>query len=417
MESKAKNVVLGVTGGVGAYKACELARKLVESGFVVDVVVTSSATRFAPVSALRALINGKVHDSLYEDPDPSPHTTLARCADLIVCYPATADFIAKTANGHADDLLSALFLASTAPKIVVPAMHTEMWEAAATQRNIRTLNGDGVRVIGPGVGSLAGGDYGPGRLISSELVALAVRTNLGPASELGRDLEGRRVLVTAGGTREAIDPVRYVGNRSSGKQGAAIAAVAALAGAEVTLVTTSETSLVEQLAEGMCEVVVVESAREMAAAVAALEDEIDILVMAAAVADFSPRASEPNKIKREGREELSLLLTPTEDILRGVALRRAKRSGVLPVLVGFAAETQDLESAVSHKLGAKGVDVIVGNLVAGGAPVFGADENQVMIVDRLGDKSSYPRAPKEAIACRVLAAALRMLKEASVVTE
>ncbi len=409
--SMAQKVLVGVTGGVAAYKACELVRALVDFGCEVDVVVTDAAEHFAPVGALRAIINGQLHSSLYEDADPSPHTSLAREADLLLCYPATADFIAKIANGHADDLLSTLFLASNGPKMIAPAMHTEMWNAPATRRNVETVKRDGCQVIGPTVGRLAGGDAGAGRLVSPEVMGFAVRSTLGLGPSLSQQLKGCRIVVTAGGTREALDPVRYIGNRSSGKQGAAIAAVAAFGGAEVKLITTVGSSLVDGLGEGLCTVLRVESAGEMAAAVADVEERTDILIMAAAVADYAPRTREVHKIKRDGRSELSVSLVATEDVLRGAALRRKSRGSSLPVLVGFAAESTDLETAVLHKLRAKGVDVVVGNLVAGGDPVFGADENQVVIVNRLGESQHYARAPKDTVAHYVLGAAAQILRE------
>jgi len=362
--------------------------------------MTGAAREFVAPRSFAALLGRPVFEELF-GVQVSPHTELARSLELLVVAPATADFVAKAAHGMADDLASALWLAHRGPKIVAPAMHEEMWLAPATARSIAQLGRDGVRVVGPVAGRLAGGDRGLGRLIEPQVIAEAVRYWLRPDAIA---LDGVRVLVTAGGTREPIDDVRYVGNRSSGKQGCAIALVAAVAGAEVWLVTTAP----PPPPHPMLEVTEVETAAEMAEAVRARAARADLVVMSAAVADFTPELRYPGKLKREGRDRLDLALVPSVDILGEVVATR--RPG--QVVVGFAAEVGDLEVKVKGKLAAKGVDLVVGNDVSLPGHGFGADTNGVLMADRRGGLRRVPLGPKEEIAAEVLRAAWALADEA-----
>ncbi len=329
---------------------------------------------------------------------PSPHTELAEWADLVVIVPATADFLAKMANGFGDDLASTLILAFDGPVVVAPAMHSAMWESSSTQRNIATLIADGVHVIGPTQGRLAGGDVGVGRLVDPSWVVEAVRYWLEPTAA---SLAGWRVTVSVGGTREAIDAVRFIGNRSSGLQGYALAQVAAVAGATVQCVATVDPPMPADLIE----VVRVESAEEMLVAMRrAQADSVrsgpQVLIMSAAVADF--RVAEPfsGKVKRADRERLELSLIPNPDILAELVAHRADGQ----LIVGFAAEVEHLEESVAHKLAVKGVDLVVGNNIAVPGSEFGSTTNAVYLLDRLGRAQHVPLAPKAEIARAILAA-------------
>ncbi len=313
-----------MSGGIAAYKAVEVCRRLVDAGAHVAPVLTPDATRFIGALTFSALGSEPARVTLWDSPEPIPHTRLGQSADLIVVAPATARVLGAYAAGISDDLLTATLLATRAPVLVCPAMHTEMWEHPAVQDNLALLRRRGVHVVEPGVGRLAGGDSGAGRLAEpADIVAAAVAIlRAGP-------LAGRRILVTAGGTREPIDPVRYLGNRSSGKQGHAVAEAAAARGAVVTLVTTTE-----RPGPPGAEVVVVDTAAEMHGAVLARAPASDVIVMAAAVADFRPKMAAEHKLKKtDGTPDL--VLEPTTDIL--AALGRGRRPGQL--LVGFAAET------------------------------------------------------------------------------
>ncbi|HUO49024.1 MAG TPA: bifunctional phosphopantothenoylcysteine decarboxylase/phosphopantothenate--cysteine ligase CoaBC, partial [Acidimicrobiales bacterium] len=334
-------VVLGVTGGIAAYKAVEVCRRLVDAGVHVAPVLTEDATRFVGEVTFSALASEPVQRSLWREADPIPHTRLGRCADLVVVAPATARFLGTYAAGISDGLLTATVLATRAPVVVCPAMHTEMWEHPAVQENLATLARRGVHVVEPEEGRLAGGDVGAGRLADPAVIAARV---LGLLARPGRrDLAGRRVLVTAGGTREAIDPVRFITNRSSGKQGHALAEAAAARGGEVVLVTTTS-----RPGPPGATVVRVDSAAEMEQAVAAHAPGADIVIMAAAVADFRPKAVADLKLsKADGVPEI--VLEPTPDILAG--LGRSRRPG--QVLVGFAAETHEVVDRAAAKLLAK----------------------------------------------------------------
>lgn len=388
-----RHVVLGVTGGIAAYKAVELCRRLVELGAHVAPVMTEDATRFVGEVTLSALASEPVRRSLWDAPEPIPHTHLGQRADVVVVAPATARFIGAFAHGISDDLLTATVLATRAPVVVCPAMHTEMWEHPAVQDNLEVLRRRGVTIVPPAEGVLAGGDVGAGRLADPEDVLAAVAAVLGaPAHRPAGAFSGRRVVVTAGGTREAIDPVRFITNRSSGKQGHAVAEAAARRGARVTLITTTE----RPVSPGI-EVTRVESAASMEEAVLAAAGDADVVVMAAAVADFRPKAANPVKLsKSEGVPEL--VLEPTPDIL--AELGRRRRPG--QVLVGFAAETHELRSRARAKLEAKGVDVLIANDVAAPGVGFDHDTNAVTILGADGSCRDVGLTSKEAVAEAVL---------------
>jgi phosphopantothenoylcysteine decarboxylase/phosphopantothenate--cysteine ligase len=391
-----KRVVLGVAGGIAAYKAVDVCRRLVDAGAYVMPVLTRDATRFVGEVTFSSLASEPVRTSLWDSPEPIPHTRLGQSADIVVVAPATARLLGSYAAGISDDLLTATLLATRAPVVVCPAMHTEMWEHPAVQDNLATLRRRGVIVVEPGVGRLAGGDSGAGRLAEpADIVAVV-------ADALGRvgDLAGRTVLVTAGGTREAIDAVRVITNRSSGKQGYAIAAEAAARGAHVVLVTTVD----RPVPAGVAEVVRVGSAAEMQAAVMPRAPESDVVVMAAAVADFRPKEPADRKLKKdEGLPEI--VLEPTHDFL--VDLARQKPSG--QVVVGFAAETDDVEANALRKLRSKRLDLIVANDVGAPGAGFEHDTNRVVIFGYDGSEERLPLTSKLDVARAVLDAAVRLL--------
>jgi phosphopantothenoylcysteine decarboxylase/phosphopantothenate--cysteine ligase len=379
-------VVLGVSGGIAAYKAVDVCRRLVDAGVHVVPVLTADAQRFVGAATFSALASERAHVSLFDDADPIPHTRLGRSADLVVVAPATAKLLGKYAAGISDDLLTATLLATRAPVVVAPAMHTEMWEHPAVRANVDVLRSRGVRVIDPESGRLAGGDVGEGRLADPERIAGAVLALLGTS----RPLAGRRILVTAGGTREPIDPVRFVGNRSSGKMGHAIADVAAQQGAEVVLVTTSALPV----APGVT-VERVETAQEMHDAVVARFDGTDAVIMAAAVADFRPKAPAADKIKKaEGVPEV--VLEPTPDILGELGERRRHQ-----VLVGFAAETGALLDHAAEKLARKRVDLLVANDVSAPDAGFEVDTNRAVVLDSSGAVDDLPLMTKRELAAVV----------------
>ncbi len=381
-------IVLGVTGGIAAYKAVEVCRKLVDAGAHVIPVMTRGAENFIGPTTLSALASEPVQTSLWDGPTPIPHTRLGQRADLVIVVPATARVLGAYAAGLSTDLLTNVLLATRAPVIVCPAMHTEMWEHPAVVENMATLRRRGVHVVEPAVGRLAGGDSGAGRLADpAEIVAAAARI-LDPRSS---DLLDTTVVVTAGGTREPIDAVRVIANRSSGKQGYAVAAEAAERGADVVLVST-----VELPAPHGVRVVGVETAAEMQAAVEA-EGDADVIVMAAAVADFRPKAAAEGKLKKhDGVPEI--VLEPTPDILAG--LGAAKRPG--QVLVGFAAETADLLANAESKLRAKRLDLVVANDVSAPGVGFGHDTNAVTLLRPDADPVSVDLRDKRAIARSIL---------------
>ena len=393
-----RRVVLGVCGGIAAYKAVELCRRLVDAGAHVAPVMTAGAARFVGSVTLSAVASEKAQSSLWDEADPIPHTRLGRSADVVVVAPATARLLGSYAAGISDDLLTATLLATRAPVLLCPAMHAEMWEHAAVAANVALLRQRGVRVLEPAVGRLAGGDEGPGRLPEPDAIVAEVAALLAP-----QDLAGWRVLVTAGGTREPIDAVRFIGNRSSGKQGHAVADEAAARGASVTLVTAARLPA----ALGV-EVVPVETAAEMEAAVLDRAAASDVVVMVAAVADFRPKAPAAGKLsKADGVPEV--VLEPTTDILAEVGRRR--RPG--QVIVGFAAETADVASRAAAKLKAKGADVIVANDVSAPGSGFDGDTNAVVIVASDHPPVDVPLAGKRAVAAAVLDEVARRLAAGS----
>jgi phosphopantothenoylcysteine decarboxylase/phosphopantothenate--cysteine ligase len=381
-------IVVGVSGGIAAYKAVEVCRQLVDAGAHVAPIMTPDAERFIGKTTLSALCSEPVHTSLWDDSSPIPHTRLGQRADLIIVAPATARVIAAYAAGMSDDLLTATLIATVAPVVVCPAMHTEMWEHAAVQHNISTLRSRGVHIVDPEDGRLAGGDIGRGRLASAESIVAEVRRVLVPSAS---NLAGRHVVVSAGGTREPIDAVRVIANRSSGKQGHAIAAEAARRGAKVTLVTTAEFVPVAGVG-----VVSVETAAEMKAAIDVAAASADVVIMTAAVADFRPVPVADGKWKKEDGAP-TIVLEPTPDILAG--LGAVKRPG--QVLVGFAAETSNLVENAKGKLVRKNLDIVVANDVSQPKVGFGHDTNAVTIVTKTG-LSNVPLADKHTVAAHVL---------------
>lgn len=366
-----RRVLLGVTGGIAAYKACYLTRLLAEAAAEVQVVMTAAATRFVGPDTFAALSGRPVRSDVFDEPETVLHVRLAREADVAVVAPATANVIAKLAWGLADDLLTSTLLEARCPLVVAPAMHAGMYESPATQANLRTLEERGVRIVGPAEGPLAAGDIGVGRMAEPEEILAEVEA----AVARGRDLAGRRILVTAGPTWEPIDPVRFIANRSTGKMGFAVAAEARARGADVTLVL-GPTPLAPP--PGV-RVVRVTTAEEMRREVLARFDESDAVVKAAAVADFRPRQPAPRKIKKEDGPP-SLELEPTPDILRELSVRKGRC-----VLAGFGAETGDLEAAGRRKLEEKGLDLIVVNEVGAPGTGFGADTNRALILSRTGE--------------------------------
>ncbi|NNK92154.1 MAG: bifunctional phosphopantothenoylcysteine decarboxylase/phosphopantothenate--cysteine ligase CoaBC [Acidimicrobiia bacterium] len=383
---RGRRVVLGVSGGVAAYKAAYLARRLVEAGAEVRTIMTPSSRHFIGPHTFTAITGTPAITDLFSG--VSPHTELARWGEVIVIAPATAATIGRCANGISSNVLAATVLASDRPLVVAPAMHTEMWEHPATQRNIETLAADGVTIVGPGSGDLAGGDSGIGRLVEPEEIVAAVEHVLAA----GRDLAGLSMIVTAGGTREPIDPVRYVGNHSSGKMGFAIAGAAARRGAAVTLVST-----VPYLAdEPGVDVVEVDTAGEMARAVWGRAAESDVVVMAAAVADFRPVNPADHKIKRSRDGIPTVEFEATEDVLAGVVAMEER-----PIVVGFAAEAGDLEDA-ERKAKDKGVDLLVANDIARPGSGFGSDTNEVTVIDADGSSESWELMPKDEVADKLL---------------
>jgi len=402
-----KRVVLGVCGGIAAYKAVEVCRRLSDAGALVSPVLTQSATRFVGALTFSALASEPARVSLFSDGpaagpgaaggpdgDAVPHVRLGRNADAIVVAPATARLIGVYAAGISSDLLSATLLATRAPVLVCPAMHTEMWENPAVQDNIATLRRRGVHVLDPAEGRLAGGDFGLGRLREPEEILGTLATILAGTAQAGQ-FSGVRAVVSAGGTREPLDPVRYIGNRSSGKQGYAIASELRARGAQVTLVTSSDLAAPVDV-----DVLEVETAAEMAGAVLEAAVHADVVVMAAAVADYRPAVVAHRKLKKSP-EPLAIELVPTLDILAELSARR--RLG--QVLVGFAAETAtgaELAELGKHKLISKGVDLIVANDVTDRARSgFGQDSSDAVIVS-VGSSSELGLADKRAVAAKLV---------------
>ena len=382
-----KRIVLGVTGGIAAYKAVEISRRLVDAGAHVVPVMTAGAEHFLGSTTLSALASEPVKTRLWDDPDtPIPHTKLGQDADLILVAPATARLIAAYRMGLSTDLLTNVLLATRAPVMICPAMHTEMWEHPSVVDNIAALRDRGVHIVDPESGRLAGGDSGAGRLASPESIVAAVEQLVSPG-----DMTGLRVVISAGGTREPIDSVRVLANRSSGKQGYALAAEAAARGAAVTLVSTVELPVPAGVA-----VEPVETAAEMQAAMQGLAPTSDVIVMAAAVADFRPVSAVDHKLKkRDGVPEI--VLEPTPDILAGLGADKSAGQ----VLVGFAAETDDLEANAQRKLDAKHLDLIVANDVGAPQTGFQHDTNAVTLFAPGAAPFVVPLADKRTIAAAV----------------
>lgn len=393
-----KTVLLGVTGCIAAYKSCEIVRALQKAGMRVKVVMTEHATEFVGPTTFRALTHEKVAVGLFDDPeDPIHHVSLAQEADAFLIAPCTANVIAKIANGIADDLLTTTALATTAPLVIAPAMNVNMYDNGATRYNIGKLHIRGARIVEAGDGYLACGDVGKGRLADIEDIVGATLDELG----VRRDLDGRRVMVTAGPTVEPIDPVRYISNRSSGKTGYAIARAAALRGADVTLVS-GPVSL--PAPEGV-RVVQVRTAHEMLEAAEEAFRDADIAVFAAAVADMRPRAVSDRKLKkgRDGDELGAIELVENPDILATLAACKDRQ-----VVVGFAAETNDVVPNAEAKLAAKRADFVVANQVGEGM-AFGTDDNAVWFVDA-EEVEELPRMPKSRLADEILDKAVQFLR-------
>jgi phosphopantothenoylcysteine decarboxylase / phosphopantothenate---cysteine ligase len=391
MDFQNRTVVLGVGGGIAAYKACEVARLVVKGRGTVRVTMTPAATRFVGPLTFQAISGAPVLVDLLDAASEATygHLALARAADLVVIAPATADLLARIRAGMADDAVTTTVLAATCPVLVAPAMNTRMWRNAVTQENLAALRARGFHVVGPGAGELADGDVGEGRLAEPDEIAMAASRLLG-----NLDLAGRRVLVTAGPTREPIDPVRFISNPSSGKMGYAIAHVAARRGAEVALVS-GPTALADPAG---VKVIPVETAEQMARAVEAEAGGMDLFVGAAAVSDYRPQRASPSKIKKGDRDE-TLVLSRTPDILAGLGARFAGKRDA-PVLVGFAAETDDVIAHAREKLKRKGCDLVVANKVGAPGAGFGGDTNRVALVSAA--ELAEIEGPKEKVAEAIL---------------
>ncbi len=404
-------VVLGVAGGIAAYKACELLRRLLGAGHQVTVVPTAAALEFVGATTWAALSGQPVHTSVFDDAELVPHVKLGQQADLVFVAPATADLLARAASGRADDLLTNVLLTAHCPVVFAPAMHTEMWLHPATQANVATLRERGAVVLAPDSGRLTGPDSGPGRLPEpAELLAVAAAILADPgvaATAADRDLDGLRVAISAGGTREHLDPVRFLGNSSSGLMGWALARAAALRGADVTLVAAN----VELAAPPGTEVRPVTSTSDLAEAMTKAAADADIVVMAAAPADFTPATSSDHKIKKSGQAGLELTLVQTTDVLAGLV---AARTDPAQVIVGFAAETPTAEQSLVElgraKLARKGCDLLVLNQVGRGL-VFGQPDSEIILLT--ADGAGEPiGGSKDVLAHRILSAALDRRNEA-----
>lgn len=384
-----QRVLLGVSGGIAAYKAAELVRRLGDAGATVRVVMTEGAAHFVTPLTFQALSGNPVRTSLWDESAEAAmgHIELARWADRVVVAPASADLIARLAHGMANDLLTTLCLATAAPIAIAPAMNQLMWANAATQANVATLRERGIAVLGPGSGSQACGEFGAGRLLEAENIVAELIRWQGP-----RALAGKRVLVSAGPTFEDIDPVRFIGNRSSGRMGFAIADAAAAEGAEVTLVA-GPVSL--ETPRGVARVDV-RSAREMRDAVLARAGESDVFIGAAAVGDFRPASAAPQKIKKHGSDPLDLALVQNPDILAEVAALPKR-----PFVVGFAAETENVEAHAREKLERKRIDLVAANEVGAGLG-FEASDNALLLLWN-GGRESLDRAEKRELAAKLVA--------------
>jgi len=386
MFPRGRKLLLGVAGGISAYKSCDLLRRLQDEGFIVDVVPTAASLNFVGKATWEALSGRNVVTDLWSDVTNVPHISLAKESDLIVIAPATADLLAKLASGRADDLLTNIVLASTSPKILVPAMHPEMWSNTATVENVKVLKERGFIVVEPDEGRMTGSDFGVGRYPDTVKIIEAINKTVNQSA----DLSGKRILITAGGTREPIDPIRFIGNRSSGKQGFALAMAAASRGAQVHLVTAN-TDL--PIIEGIT-TTAVETAEQMAAVLAVEFPHCDALIMSAAVADAKVLNYSDIKIKKESLSTVELDKNP--DILK--SLSQSKKIG--QVIVGFAAETSSNELALEQsgfaKLDSKSLDIIYVNNVSGGA-IFGSDKTEGLIIDNQKNVIKVPEISKDTL--------------------
>jgi phosphopantothenoylcysteine decarboxylase/phosphopantothenate--cysteine ligase len=387
------NIVVGITGGIAAYKAVGVVRSLVLAGHDVHVVATDAALRFVGRPTLEAISRNTVHSDLYEGVAEVRHVAIGQAADVIVVAPATANTIAKLANGLADDLLGNTILASTAPLVVAPAMHTEMWAHPATTANMATLRSRGVIVVGPASGQLTGNDSGPGRMSEPDDIVAAVLSASRP-----RDLAGKRMVVTAGGTREPLDPVRFIGNRSSGRQGIAIAAAAVARGATVTLLGAN----LEAAVPASVDMKPVSTTGELEAAVTEAARDADVVIMAAAVADYRPERIAEGKIKKENTgDRMSIELVKNPDILAGLVA--ARRPG--QTIIGFGAETETdpdrLLQLGREKVARKRCDYLVLNSV-GWSQGFATESNTIVVLNRAGDIVSEATGSKASVADRIL---------------
>jgi phosphopantothenoylcysteine decarboxylase/phosphopantothenate--cysteine ligase len=393
-----RRIVLGVTGSIACYKAADLASKLTQAGALVDVILTDAAQKFISPLTFRSVTGRAVFTDMY-DPQTElaeEHVALARAADALVIAPASATTIARLAYGMADDMVALTALATTAPVLVAPAMDAQMWAHPATKSNVDTIRQRGVRIVGPAEGRLASGHTGLGRLVETETIIGALRQALGAAG----DLAGRKIVVTAGGTREPIDPVRYIGNRSSGKMGFALAEAARDRGADVTLVS-GPVSLGTPYG---VERIDVTTTAEMAEAVRCAARDCDAVIMAAAPADFRAANSADQKIKRTGAS-LTVELEPNDDIIAGL-------SGPF-VKVGFAAETQDLLENARDKIARKGLDLIAANDVTAEDAGFATETNRITLIDSSGAIEELPLLSKYDVAQRILDRVAARLKERS----
>ena len=394
MIPRGREIILGVGGSISAYKSCDLLRRLQDQGFLITVVPTRASLNFVGVATWEALSHRAVAEDLWNNVQEVPHVALGKKADAVVIAPATADLLARIAQGRADDLLTNIVLTATCPIIVVPAMHTEMWLNDATQKNVKTLRSRGFVVVEPEVGKLTGGDVGAGRYPKTKVIVQATQEALkGKADYLGV-----KVLLSAGGTREAIDPVRYIGNRSSGKQGYALAYAAAKRGADVTLVSAN--AELDDI-EGV-KIIHVETANQMQQALVQEFDSTDLLIMSAAVADVRPETAEREKISKGGLRELKL--QPNDDILKVLSSMKKRQ-----VLVGFAAQTGvDGLNQAREKLRAKGLHLLYFNDVTR-TKIFGEDETEGIVLDADGGESKISRISKVTLADKILDLALHKL--------
>ncbi|HEX5293706.1 MAG TPA: bifunctional phosphopantothenoylcysteine decarboxylase/phosphopantothenate--cysteine ligase CoaBC [Streptosporangiaceae bacterium] len=385
-------MVLGVSAGIAAYKACELLRLLTEAGHGVRVVPTPDSLNFVGAATWAALSGQPVTTTVFQDVPEVPHVRVGQDADLVIVAPATADLLARAAAGQSGDLLTAVLLTARCPVVYAPAMHTEMWEHPATAANVATLRRRGAIVLDPASGRLTGADTGPGRLPEpAQIAAAALRAAARGADGVAPDLAGRQVLISAGGTREELDPVRFLGNWSSGRQGYALAAVAAARGAQVTIVSAN----VELPDPAGVRVIRVVSARDLRDAMTGAAAAADAIVMAAAVADFRPAGRSAQKIKKRGEPPAPITLTENPDVLR--ELVAARRTTAAQVIVGFAAETGDVLANGRAKLAAKRCDLLVVNQVGAGL-AFGTSDNEAVVLGADGAEVKVPRGPKEALA-------------------